>query len=893
MSSDVPTSELLTGGGTHQCFRLDRNDRRGGGVAVFTPSNYNAAVLFSEHSGCCEALMIQIERTCVACVYRPPNNEHNVPALCTLLDNMQRTAGTSSIIVVGDFNLPGVLWPATDTPQLKPTATPNDKYFYEYMTVGAYSQLVSQPTRGCNYLDLCLTTTPTDILDVIINPPFAASDHLSLEIQLKPQQQQQQQQQEQQTSNKVCLNWLKADFGQLAACLQQVSWLDHLDASTSVQQHVDMVTTIINDVSTLLVPTKSTTTAVRRRRPDRTFERLRRAKQRLFKRVRAYRSVNPTNRLKRLDEAMRKRTLLLRKLEEERLATTSSSSFWQFVKRNVRDKPKQISIKTDAGVLSDSQLVANHLSHHYASVCQPDNSTTTTVNITNNNIVQTTDVLITEPIIHHYMTKLKPKLSCGVDNIPTRLLVRCSDQLSTVLTTIFRVSMITGVVPEQWRRAIIVPIPKKKLNTTANDYRPISITSAVCRLLERVIKDALVQHMVNNNLFTPAQHGFMAKRSIETCMLESLSDWTAIINKRRAVDVFYADISKAFDTVPHTNLLHKLKTYGIGGRLLTWLTNYLTDRQQSVNVNDCYSEWRPVTSGVPQGSCLGPVLFAIYINDLPTHLLNTTIKMFADDTKFYREINSDHDRRLLQRDIDLFCKWADDNQLNIASHKCFVLHIGGRNQQYNYNINNTLVTSTTSVRDLGFTVDAQLKWAEHTQQTARKAATRANMIFKVFKRRQRSFLLTMFKTFVRPVTEYGTSVWNPSTDYNRNIIEKIQRRYTKRMFPSNSTITYEQRLEQLQLKTLTQRRAETDIIVLHKIINNHISCNIQLHHVHRQSRGHQQRLRRTKSNNNTMKNSFPNRSINNWNMLPSRLVETTRAKTFKKALRGASLSFHS
>ena len=207
-------------------------------------------------------------------------------------------------------------------------------------------------------------------------------------------------------------------------------------------------------------------------------------------------------------------------------------------------------------------------------------------------------------------------------------------------------------IPNSWRLANITPLHKKGPKRTVSNYRPVSLTSVVCKTMEKFVRDRLMDHMEKNNLFTNHQHGFRKGNSCSTQLIEVLEDWTEKIDNYNSIDTIYLDFQKAFDTVPHIRLLKKLEGYGITGKILGWIKNFLTDRKQKVVLNGSHSDWTEVTSGIPQGSVLGPILFTIYINDLPDVVYNMA-KLFADDTKLY-----DEEKASLQNDIDRLVQWS-------------------------------------------------------------------------------------------------------------------------------------------------------------------------------------------------------------------------------------------
>ena len=235
------------------------------------------------------------------------------------------------------------------------------------------------------------------------------------------------------------------------------------------------------------------------------------------------------------------------------------------------------------------------------------------------------------------LNALRTDKAQGPDNVSPRLLARIAEQIAKPVHRIFKKSLEEGILPLEWKSAAVSPIHKSGNKNDPANYRPISLTSQLCKVLESLMSDQIVRHLENNQLIGETQHGFRKGRSCLTNILSFLDKVTSSIDSGSSIDVVFLDFAKAFDKVPHQRLLSKLKSHGISGKVFKWIENWLAGRVQSVQVKGINSIWEAVTSGVPQGSGLGPVLFLIYINDLDDDILSWILK-FADDTKIFSSV---------------------------------------------------------------------------------------------------------------------------------------------------------------------------------------------------------------------------------------------------------------
>ncbi len=470
---------------------------------------------------------------------------------------------------------------------------------------------------------------------------------------------------------------------------------------------------------------------------------------------------------------------------------------------------------------------------------------------------------------------------------PHSLSKKTSTVLLIPLCLIFNYSLSTSTIPSLWRKSIVVPLFKKGKREDPKNYRPVSLTSVICRLMEKIIHFRILDHFFKNNLISSAQHGFISKRSTQTQQVIYLDKLTSLYDQGLQVEAIYLDFSKAFDRVSHLKLLYILDFYGLNSHLINWIQGYLSCRTQVTVVDTIYSDVRKVTSGVPQGSVLGPLLFVIFVNDLidriTTNCRHTDVFAFADDIKLMGTNFND-----LQLALDIVHSWTLKWGLTLNTAKSE--HITFRNKtQVTFTIGNQDVPHVDQVRDLGIILRSDLKWSSYIEKIRSKTNSLFWLIVRTFSSGNPKLMTNLYKTYIRPLIEYNTCSWSPHLQTEVDEVESIQRRITKSICQRANInfSSYEKRLEKLQLESLKSRRVKSDLTFLYKIINGLVdveAANI-LHFSHLGGynlRRHTFHIYRQKLHKTQIRQGFfSSRVINYWNQLTEDIVSSATLSSFK------------
>jgi len=495
-------------------------------------------------------------------------------------------------------------------------------------------------------------------------------------------------------------------------------------------------------------------------------------------------------------------------------------------------------------------------------------------------------------VIFSNIKKMKNSQTVSPDGFSPHTVKLLDSVLALPIARLFEYFLSCKFVPASWKISRITPLFKKGVRSNPSNYRPISNTSIFCRIMERIIFDQISVYLENNHLLSPSQHGFHKGNSTASNLLECVTEWIFSLDSGNSIDVAFIDLRRAFDSVVYSKLFFKLSRIGIGGDLMGWIVQYLTNRWQCTSIEGISSPLLRVISGVPQGSVLGPLLFIIFINDLPDYLISkhslllSPVKLFADDLKMFKTKNSLADAFHFQALLNTILDWCRIWQLTINVEKCQILHLGKLNGRYSYGLNNLEIPNPPLVNDLGLLVDESLSFSKHIANIVSKARSRCGVFLKTFISRDKTVMKTFFTTYVRPTLEYCSVIWNPLSQGDINALEGVQRYFTNKI-PGCTFLPYRQRLLILSLDSLQHRRAVSDISCLHSIISGSLVVSLApfLSHIPpSKTRGHDLRiirpiLRLVHSNQN-----FITRIVPCWNTLPFDVLSSTSRDSFRRRI---------
>jgi hypothetical protein len=506
----------------------------------------------------------------------------------------------------------------------------------------------------------------------------------------------------------------------------------------------------------------------------------------------------------------------------EGLAGNDTKPFWRYVKSRRQDNVGVAPLKDGPNLHSDAFTKAKILLKQFCSVFTKEDGSGVP-HMDDKSHPNIDELKIEEAGIAKLLKNLNASKAAGPDGIPSQILKNCADILATPLTSIYNYSLESGSLPSDWLTANIASVFKKGDRNKAENYRPVSLTSVACKILEHVICRHLRTHLEKHDILTNKNHGFRSGHSCETQLLTTMQDLLKSNDANIQTDVIILDFSKAFDTVPHDKLLHKLQHYGVRGPVHQWISSFLTKRTMRVLLEGEISEEAKVESGVPQGTVLGPLLFLCHINDLPKSV-KSSVRLFADDCLLYREIKSFQDHLILQNDLLQLEMWAKKWGMRFNASKCYALPTK-TTSSYFYKLNGEVLEHVEQNPYLGIQISSNLKWGVHITQMCKKAGSTLGFLRRNLRSCPPQCRRLAYISLLRSKLEYGAVVWDPYLKQDIDRVERIQRQAAR--FITGDYTTREEgcvtrMLRDLNLPPLQERRKQMRLVTFYKIVNGEI-----------------------------------------------------------------------
>jgi hypothetical protein len=505
--------------------------------------------------------------------------------------------------------------------------------------------------------------------------------------------------------------------------------------------------------------------------------------------------------------------------------------FWSFIKSKSSSNDLPSSMKYGDNVLNTGQSICDTFSAYFHSNFLA-NSSSLTIPCSLSSVPSVTDinniVIDIEEVIK-VLSTLDPSKSAGPDFLPALFLKNCAKTVATPISILFKKSLAQNTVPSIWKRAFVTPVYKKGSKVNVTNYRPISKLCIVSKVFEKIVYKQLYAALQQS--FGPSQHGFLRGRSVASNLVLLNEHLTVAMDRGYQVDVIYTDYSKAFDRIQHELLIQKLQMIGVGGDLLRWLSSYIDNRSQAVVVKNYISGWLTAPSGIPQGSLLGPLLFAVFINDIEKCFKTSQLLCFADDMKILASISTTDDTRLLQEDLVRLDNYCLRNHLDLNASKCSVVTYSRKRNLVlvDYMLSNVVLKRETVIRDLGVLHDHKLVFDSHINNIISKASRALGFIMRSSRDfRHAKTLKILYCSLVRSHLEYASQVWSPRYSTYISRIEGIQRRFMKflcyRTKERYDSSRHDELCKKHHILPLHIRRDIADLVFLSKIATGVIDC---------------------------------------------------------------------
>lgn len=800
----------------HLPIRRDRPGDRHGGVAIYVRDTLICKPRPDLQVPGLEAVWIETkigqESFLVGSFYRP---ESPVQYWDLISESVSKANDSMlKFIILGDFNTDFLNNPA--------------RHLVDILTRYQLVQLINFPTRitdtSRTCLDLIITQNPLLVKEVVDHPPFC-SDHNAPSVTLQP------------FMNKQCsfkrtiyiydkLNKLK-----FLEMLRNVNWIALL-TSYSIDKSCELFTSTFMNIVKQCVPTKNVTI-----RPNDAPWFTHDLKTIMNRRNKMYKKAKRTKRNEDWLSFHRIRNEVINLIRNRKAeyynklndqvndtANFGQKSWWKIVRQFMNKQgidSNEIPPLTRNGRTyysnSEKATVLNEFFVRQSTLNIPADENLPDIERKDTEL---RDIFLTTSEVKNVLQGLDSSKATGPDEIPNRLLIISADILSNPLTVFFNRCLTDCKFPTQWKTAHITPIHKNGNKDECSNYRPVSLLSCVGKVFERCVYKHLYSYLIDNNLITTSQSGFMKGDSTVNQLISIYNDFVRHYDSNTTTQAVFFDISKAFDRVWHRGLIHKMEAVGVRGKLLEWLHDYLSSRFQTVVIKGEMSNKLLVPAGVPQGSVLGPLLFLVYINDIVINI-ESTIKLFADDTSTSLSMeNPVMQADILNSDLDKINTWASVWKVKFNESKTEQLNIKrGSSTVYDLTFGNQILTGKDSHKHLGVVFQDDCKWGKHITSIINKTSLLINCLrsFKYYL--SRKALETMYKSFILPIFDYADVVWDNCTEYQANMLEDLHLDALRTITGTVRRTSHGKILLESGFSSLKERRRRHKVMTFYKIIN--------------------------------------------------------------------------
>ena len=794
-----------------------------------------------------------------------------------------------SVVLTGDFNLPTISWDSEGS--LNGGVSQADGTFLDVFLTMGLKQWVWEPTfvSSGNTLDLLWTSDHDIIGEIATHPPFPHCGHnpVSAELFLHMEG-------DPGGHGNVKL-WFRGDYESISEVLYQLDWDTEFEGLT-VDGMYDRFVFIVAELVEQYIPTRSCGESVPRWMgpPPRALGRERSRLWREYKLKRSelgrdhllvlealdrFNGVNRDYRNYSMDRQWRYELNLIRNFR------SAPKLFHSYIRSRKRGKTVVGPLKVDGIVYGGDREVAELLADTFSAVYT---SGAPLVNpIHQQSAVEMEALEISYEAVLSSLRALKSASSAGPDGVHPHLLKSCAEAFALPLAIIFGESLRSGFVPSCWRRSLISPLFKSGTRCSPSNYRPVSITSVPCKTMERIIGNHITAFLETNSLLSPHQFGFRAGHSTEDQLLLFYNEIARRIDAGGCADVLFLDFSKAFDVISHVVLLDKIGSLLFHPQIVGWVRSFLSGRTMNVSVSGVLSSVREVTSGVPQGSVLGPLLFLVYVNYL-MHNSRCYWKAFADDFKLCAVVDRVGQGLVLQEELNSIEQKCLEHQLILNRSKCVVMRFGDKSflPRPVYFLGGVQLSVVDTYKDLGIKIDPKLKFHNHVRAVVGRAGGLMSEFLRSTVCRAPDFMVSLFAIHIRPIIEYCSSVWNVGYMGDIRLLESLQRRWSREI-AGCSHLSYEDRLVKLDLFSVAGRLLRADLIKMWKAFHCEIDVGLPSmlsRATYPGTRGHRFKLVVLRANTDILRRSWSFRSVNIWNSLPASVVECESLTTFKRLL---------